>query len=60
MGCYADRVLPYIVNKACGVSNLNPLRERVCAGLSGEVAEIGFGSGANAEHGLAPDPKVQR
>jgi ubiquinone/menaquinone biosynthesis C-methylase UbiE len=47
MGFYGDRVLPHIVDKACGVKANKPLRERVCAELSGEVLEIGFGSGNN-------------
>jgi ubiquinone/menaquinone biosynthesis C-methylase UbiE len=35
------------MNVACGAKQSRPLRERVCAGLSGEVVEIGFGSGHN-------------
>jgi ubiquinone/menaquinone biosynthesis C-methylase UbiE len=47
MGLYGDRVLPRIVNFACGMKNAQPQRQRVCAGLTGEVIEIGFGSGHN-------------
>jgi SAM-dependent methyltransferase len=47
MGCYRQRVLPRIVNAACGIGRLEPLRRRVCAGLAGDVVEIGFGSGHN-------------
>ena len=47
MGVYAKRVLPRIVNAVCGMKSSNPLRERVCAGLHGQVVEIGFGSGLN-------------
>ena len=47
MGFYGDHVLPRIVNAACAMKTTNPLRERVCAGLEGEVVEIGFGSGLN-------------
>jgi SAM-dependent methyltransferase len=47
MGVYADHVLPRIMNVACGARQTRPLRERVCAGLHGEVLEIGFGSGHN-------------
>ena len=47
MGMYRDRVLPRIVNVACGMKTADPLRERVCEGLSGDVVEIGFGSGLN-------------
>jgi ubiquinone/menaquinone biosynthesis C-methylase UbiE len=49
MGFYTQRVVPRILNKACGAKTLRPLRERVCAGLAGEVIEIGFGSGANVD-----------
>src|SRR4051812_32242922 len=48
MGVYAERVLPRIINVACGMKESQPLRERVCAGLHGEVVEIGFGTGHNA------------
>jgi ubiquinone/menaquinone biosynthesis C-methylase UbiE len=47
MGVYSDHVLPRIINVACGVKQARPLRERVCAGLHGEVVEIGFGTGHN-------------
>ncbi|MGC4108977.1 MAG: class I SAM-dependent methyltransferase [Nocardioides sp.] len=47
MGFYGEHVLPRIINVACGMTASNPLRERVCAGLAGEVVEIGFGSGHN-------------
>ncbi|WP_328392236.1 class I SAM-dependent methyltransferase [Nocardia sp. NBC_00416] len=47
MGIYRDHVVPRIVNVACGMKANEPLRERVCAGLSGRVLELGFGSGLN-------------
>lgn len=47
MGLYAERVLPRIINVACGMKWANPLRSRVCEGLHGHVLEIGFGSGRN-------------
>jgi ubiquinone/menaquinone biosynthesis C-methylase UbiE len=47
MGLYRERVLPRIINVACGMKASEPLRRRVCAGLSGDVIEIGFGSGLN-------------
>jgi ubiquinone/menaquinone biosynthesis C-methylase UbiE len=47
MGLYGERVLPRIVNLACGTKAVAPLRRRVCEGLAGDVVEIGFGSGFN-------------
>ena len=47
MGHYGDRVLPRLVNAACGMRSNEPLRRRVCEGLHGHVVEIGFGSGLN-------------
>jgi ubiquinone/menaquinone biosynthesis C-methylase UbiE len=47
MGLYGDRVLPRIVDIACGRKSSNDLRNRVCEGLHGHVVEIGFGSGLN-------------
>jgi ubiquinone/menaquinone biosynthesis C-methylase UbiE len=47
MGVYDEHVLPRIINVACGMKTNNKLRERACAGLAGEVVEIGFGSGLN-------------
>jgi ubiquinone/menaquinone biosynthesis C-methylase UbiE len=50
MGFYAERVVPYVVNVACGGKTMAPMRDRVCAGLHGDVVEIGFGSGHNVPH----------
>jgi ubiquinone/menaquinone biosynthesis C-methylase UbiE len=47
MGLYGEQVLPRIINAACGMKANDPLRRRVCAGLEGDVVEIGFGSGLN-------------
>jgi ubiquinone/menaquinone biosynthesis C-methylase UbiE len=47
MSAYRDHVLPRIVNCACGLKSVAPLRQRVCEGLEGDVVEIGFGSGHN-------------
>ncbi len=47
MSFYGDQVVPRIVNLACGLKTNEKLRRRVCAGLSGDVIEIGFGSGHN-------------
>ncbi|AEF42669.1 class I SAM-dependent methyltransferase [Hoyosella subflava] len=47
MGFYGDHVVPRIINFACGMKMGDPQRRRVCAGLTGDVVEIGFGSGLN-------------
>jgi ubiquinone/menaquinone biosynthesis C-methylase UbiE len=47
MGVYSDQVLPRIVDVACNMKVSHPQRRRVCEGLSGDVVEIGFGSGLN-------------
>ena len=47
MRFYDEQVLPRIINVACNVGTAKEQRSRVCAGLTGEVVEIGFGSGLN-------------
>jgi SAM-dependent methyltransferase len=47
MGLYGEQILPRVINVACAMKPAAPLRRRVCAGLEGDVVEIGFGSGLN-------------
>lgn len=47
MGFYDDRVLPRIINVVMGGAAMGKTRRRVCADLTGEVLEIGFGTGHN-------------
>ncbi|KAA1420387.1 class I SAM-dependent methyltransferase [Mumia zhuanghuii] len=47
MGWYGEHVVPRIVDVVCGARQTDATRERACAGLSGDVVEIGFGSGLN-------------
>ena len=47
MAIYREKILPRLINVACGMKTSNPHRERVCEGLHGRVVEIGFGSGLN-------------
>lgn len=50
MGVYTERVLPRLIDIACGTAEAGRLRGRVCQGLTGEVVEIGFGSGHNVPY----------
>ncbi|MBC7374033.1 MAG: class I SAM-dependent methyltransferase [Frankiales bacterium] len=50
MGLWSTHVVPRIVDVACGPRQTAELRERVCAGLTGRVVEIGFGSGHNVPY----------
>src|SRR5437763_14538032 len=47
MAFYSEQLLPRIVNIACATKGTESLRRRVCAGLHGDVVELGFGSGLN-------------
>jgi ubiquinone/menaquinone biosynthesis C-methylase UbiE len=50
MGFYQEQVLPRVQDKAMNRKATRAVRDRVCAGLHGEVVEIGFGTGLNAAH----------
>ncbi len=42
--------MPRLVNWACSLPLMNRWRAMVCAGLVGDVVEIGFGTGLNVPH----------
>ena len=50
MGVWSQQVVPRIANRTLGTAQVAEIRARVCAGLTGEVLEIGFGSGLNVPH----------
>src|SRR5512135_3036857 len=50
MGFYESQVLPRCLNLALRSREFGRLRARVTAGLTGEVLEIGFGTGLNVPH----------
>jgi ubiquinone/menaquinone biosynthesis C-methylase UbiE len=57
MGFYGEQVLPRLIDKMCGVADMEVWRRRAVDGLTGTVVEIGFGSGLNVP--LYP-PAVER
>lgn len=50
MGFYRRRVYPRLIDVACNTADSRRIRGEVCASLSGEVLEIGFGTGLNLPH----------
>jgi ubiquinone/menaquinone biosynthesis C-methylase UbiE len=50
MGFYQEQLLPRFQDKVMDRKAARDVRARVCAGLYGDVVEIGFGTGLNAPH----------
>lgn len=50
MGLYSDHLRPRLHTLALNDRLTGEVRDRVCAGLSGDVLEIGYGSGLNLPH----------
>jgi ubiquinone/menaquinone biosynthesis C-methylase UbiE len=59
MGWYRDRVVPRLADLVLRGAEFTPARARVCAGLEGEVLEVGFGSGRNVPHYPAAVTRVR-
>jgi hypothetical protein len=47
---YRDQVVPRVTDVVMNRADLRQIRDRVAAGLAGEVLEVGFGSGLNVPH----------
>ena len=47
MGWYAERILPKIISKACSLKPNMKQREKIVPHATGDVLEVGFGSGLN-------------
>lgn len=47
MGFYSNFILPYCIDFAMSGSNLREYRQELLADVSGEILEIGFGTGLN-------------
>ena len=54
---WGEQVVPRATDVLLGTQEVEQLRARVCEGLSGEVLELGFGSGLNVGH---YPPEVER
>jgi SAM-dependent methyltransferase len=50
LGFYENRVLPRIIDRLLGSEAATEARARTCAGLEGEVVDVGFGTGTNLAH----------
>jgi ubiquinone/menaquinone biosynthesis C-methylase UbiE len=50
MGFYRSQLLPRFQNKVMDNKGQREVRTRVCSALSGDVVEVGFGTGLNAPH----------
>jgi SAM-dependent methyltransferase len=50
VGLYQRQLQPRLLNATMGAGSTHAIRERVCAGLTGDVIEIGYGSGLNQPH----------
>jgi ubiquinone/menaquinone biosynthesis C-methylase UbiE len=58
MGIYQDQLLPRLQDKVMARKANREVRARVCAGLAGQVVEVGFGTGLNARYYPAEVTKV--
>ena len=47
MSWYEDKLLPRLINVACSSKPIKKQREKIVPRASGDILEIGFGSGLN-------------
>ena len=57
VGIYADQILPRLQDRVMRRKGTLEVRRRVCSGLTGDVVEVGFGTGLNVAH---YPPEVRR
>ncbi len=50
MGFYSNLIIPYCIDFAMSDSTLGEYRQQLLADVSGEILEIGFGTGLNLPH----------
>jgi ubiquinone/menaquinone biosynthesis C-methylase UbiE len=50
VGIYREQILPRLQDKVMKRKGIVEVRRRVCAGLSGDVVEVGFGTGLNVPY----------
>ena len=50
MGFYSNLIVPYCIDFSMSGSNLQEYRQKLLADVSGEILEIGFGTGLNLPH----------
>ena len=50
MSWYEQRVLPYLLNLACGIRSVRRQREKIVPLAYGRVLEVGIGTGLNIPH----------
>lgn len=70
MSWYEERLLPGLINFACSCKPARKQREKIVPQATGDVLEVGFGSGLNLPHydrnkvrrvwGLEPSPGMRR
>ncbi|MGB5633577.1 MAG: class I SAM-dependent methyltransferase [Waterburya sp.] len=69
MGIYSNLVIPYCIDFAMSGSTLQSYRQNLLADVSGEILEIGFGTGLNLSYypdnvnkitTIDPNPGMQR
>jgi len=59
VGFYRDRLLPRLQDKLMSNEQMREVRARVCAPLSGDVVEVGFGTGLNVPYYPAEVARVR-
>lgn len=47
MSFYEQRILPYLIDLSCSASAIEKHRRAILAGVTGDILEIGFGTGLN-------------